>query len=402
MYLERNYPRIKKLITAHRSVMIFGPRGSGKTFFLSRIVGRWEPQITVDLLDRVEFERIVRRPELLTQEIEALLERYTVPLLVFIDEVQRLPSLLNEVHRLIERYKPRLFFVLTGSSARKLKDLDANLLAGRALRENFFPLGIEEIPESVPLDSRLQFGTLPEVITELDDELKILYLRTYVGTYLQEEIQRESRVRNLEGFARFLEVAASESGAIVNYQKIGRAAAVVDTTVKAYFQLLCDTLIAYQIPAWSHSVRKQIQTASRYYLFDNGVINALTGELQTEIRPATNRFGRLFEGFVVQQIIQRMAKELSPLHLYHYRESGGLEVDLVLQKNPHSPPLAIEIKSAMDPTAREVKSLAIFKEYHPTAKLLVICRTPRRYQEGECLFVNLAEGLDEIVAFGRQ
>jgi predicted AAA+ superfamily ATPase len=226
-------------------------------------------------------------------------------------------------------------------------------------------------------------------------------LRTYVGTYLQEEIQRESRVRNLEGFARFLEVAASESGSITNYQKIGRAAAVVDTTVKSYFQLLCDTLIAYQIPAWSYSVRKQIQTASRYYLFDNGVINALAGELQTEIRPATNRYGRLFESFVVQQITQRLTKELSPLRMYHYRESGGLEVDLILQKNPHSPPLAIEIKSSPSPYPREVKSLSSFKAYHPSAKLMVICRTPRRYEDGERLFVNLLEGLEEIIAFGR-
>jgi predicted AAA+ superfamily ATPase len=401
MFLDRNYPRIAKLVRAHRSVRVFGPRGSGKTFFLSRIIADYQPHLTVDLLDKVEFERVLRHPERLTQEIESRLQRASDPLLVFIDEVQRLPSLLDEVHRLIERHKPRLFFVLTSSSARKLKDVEANLLAGRALRENFFPLGIEEVPEHTSFDSLLQFGTLPEVITEIDDELKLRYLRTYVGTYLQEEIQRESRVRNLEGFARFLEVAASESGSITNYQKIGRAAAVVDTTVKSYFQLLCDTLIAYQIPAWSYSVRKQIQTASRYYLFDNGVINALAGELQTEIRPATNRYGRLFESFVVQQITQRLAKELSPLRMYHYRESGGLEVDLILQKNPHSPPLAIEIKSSPAPSPREVKSLSSFKAYHPSAKLMVICRTPRRHEDGECLFVNLLEGLEEIIAFGR-
>jgi uncharacterized protein len=367
---------------------------------LGRIVREYRPNISIDLLDKLEYNRILRNSELLGHEIESSLkEAGEQPLLVFIDEVQRVPSLLNDVHRFIERFKGKVFFILTGSSARKLKDDEANLLAGRALRIYFFPLGIDEFDVTRELDNALQFGCLPGIFHENNLEIKSLFLKTYVGTYLQEEIQRESRIRNMEGFARFLEFAAVENGTIVNYENIAKFAGIADTTVKAYYQLLIDTLVAYEIPAWHNSLRKQIQKGSRYYLFDNGVVNALTGELLTELKPSTYRFGRLFESFIIQQIRQALEKSSSPLKCFHYREYSGLEVDLILQKNPHSPPLAVEINSGSAPGVKDVKNLLSFKKQFPECTPVVICQTPREYEMEGLRFLGIEGGLNFIKSF---
>jgi predicted AAA+ superfamily ATPase len=203
----------------------------------------------------------------------------------------------------------------------------------------------------------------------------------------------------MEGFARFLVLAAVENGKIVNYENIAKFAGIADTTVKAYYQLLIDTLVAYEIPAWHNSLRKQIQKGSRYYLFDNGVINALTGELLSELKPSTYRFGRLFESFIVQQIKQALEKSGSPLKCFHYREYGGLEVDLILQKNPHSTPLAIEIKSSSSPNIKDVKNLMTFKKQFPNTSQIVICETPRPYQLEGIRFFGIKEGVDFVCGF---
>jgi predicted AAA+ superfamily ATPase len=381
-------------LEARKSVLVLGPRGSGKTSHLQAILKRIPGQhIAIDLLQKKLFDRYLRRPEVLAQEISSAMESSQDNVTVFIDEIQKLSFLLDEVHRLIELYKPRLTFILTGSSARKLKREDANLLAGRALSVQFFPLGIDEIDYEKEEALVLEYGTLPEVFVEKDPNLRKEFLLTYVGTYLDEEINREADVRNLPAFAQFLELVAAENGSLVNYRKIARAAGIADVTVKDYYQLLVDTLVAYQIPVWAHSVKTRLIKAPKFYLFDNGVINALTGEFSAELRQSTNRFGKLFESFVVTQVIQQLSKGRSPLKIYHYREQGGKEIDLILQKNPYSTPVAIEIKSATAPTLEDAKALVDFKGLYPDAKCLVVCRTPRPYKDGEIDFLPLHDAI---------
>jgi uncharacterized protein len=394
----RNYPIIKDFLNKSASLLVLGPRGAGKTRFLTGLIRDFPETITVDLLDRVLFERYLRQPERLAKEVEARLRSLETPLYVFVDEIQRIPSLLNEVHRLIERYKPRLVFILTGSSARKLRREDVNLLAGRALKIDFFPLGIDEFSYSQHQDYVLQWGTLPQAFTEEDGELRAGYLESYVGTYLQEEIQREAQLRNLEGFARFLELAAVDNGMLINYSRVGRAAGISDVTVREYYTVLRDTLLAYEIPAWSFSVRRQLQKSSKWYLFDNGVLNALTGDLRAELRPGTYRYGRLFENMVISQLKQAVSKLRSPVHLFHYREPNGREIDLILQKNPHTAPVAVEIKSSSILDHKDFSSLRAFKEIYPESRTFIICNTKVSFlhDEIECLPVD--GGISRVLA----
>jgi predicted AAA+ superfamily ATPase len=391
--IARHYDRIHRFLGAHKSVLVLGPRGSGKTSFLGELVKTLPGALlSIDLLRKLSFDRYLRQPELLSHEIVRALET-SERLTVFIDEIQKLPFLLDEIHHLIEQHKPRVTFLLTGSSARKLKRENANLLAGRALSVEFFPLGIDEIDFEASEAKVLEYGTLPEVFLEDDLVVRREFLHTYVGTYLDEEINREADVRNLPAFAQFLELAAVENGTPVNYRKISRGVGIADVTVKDYYELLVDTLVAYRIPAWTHSIREQLTKAPKFYLFDNGVVNALTSEFSAELRPSTNRFGRLFENFVVTQLVQQLSKARSPLKLYHYREHTGREIDIILQKNPHTPPVAIEIKSGTDPSVDSVKQLLYFQQLYPSATCLVICRTPQPYVTKGIRFCSLPEAV---------
>ncbi len=218
--MKRNYRKIRDFLAKGSSLLVFGPRGTGKTYFLTRELKQLPRTRVIDLLDKTAFRRFLQNPALLFQEIESeLQEQDETPLVVMIDEIQLLPDLLDEVQRTIENFKPRVSFVLTGSSARKLKRQDANLLAGRALRRDFFPLGMDEIDFADELPRILQWGTLPQAWTTDDQDIRKAYLDTYVGTYLEEEVQKEAQVRNLTGFSRFLELAAAENGQCINYSK---------------------------------------------------------------------------------------------------------------------------------------------------------------------------------------
>jgi predicted AAA+ superfamily ATPase len=252
-----------------------------------------------------------------------------------IDEIQRIPALLNEVQRCIEAFKPNIVFILTGSSARKLKKEDANLLAGRAIKQDFLALSSDEIDFSTDLDAIMLWGTLPEVIQSTDAEFTKHYLNSYVGTYLEEEIKKESEIRNLPGFRRFLDVAASENGRNINYTKIAKSAGISPNTVKDYYTILTDTLLAYELPAWFYSKRKQLQHSSRYYFFDNGIVTALTGHLSTELKPSTYLYGTLFESMVVTELIRRKRRQVNSLGGMIKKERlVWIFLDMVLDKRP--------------------------------------------------------------------
>lgn len=350
---------IKEVLKKKKSVLVLGPRGSGKTYFVNHLLESFTNKLKIDLLDGALYRRYLTKPEQLSKDIQYQLNHDV--LYVFIDEVQTVPQLLNEVHRVIELYKEKCVFILTGSSARKLKRHNTNLLAGRALFFPFYPFNSSEIDTEKHFSKILQFGTLPEVFLENDIDLIKKYLLTYCHVYLKEEILQESVVRNIEGFSRFLELAAVENGMPVNFSKIAKQVGLSTNTVKGHYQIIEDSFLVTRIPAWTYSIKKQLQQSAKYYFFDNGVVNALTGELSTELRESTFRYGRLFENFVINEIIRYNTIHELNYRLYHYRTNHGVEIDLILQKNIRSDPVAVEVKSGSNPGISDVKQFGALR-----------------------------------------
>jgi predicted AAA+ superfamily ATPase len=374
--------------------LILGPRGIGKSYYINHFLESVDAKIVINLLESDAYSRFLKDPGMLAKIVAYQLESEN-RLMVFIDEVQKVPALLDEVHRLIEIYGRSVVFVLTGSSARKLRRSHANLLAGRAVYIPFFPFNSLEIDLVKNFERVMQYGSLPKPFLEDDVDLIENYLRTYAHMYLKEEIQQESLTRNIGQFSRFMEFAAFENGNPINYSKIARQLGVSLKTVQGHYQILEDTLIVTKIPAWTFSIRKQMIQMPKYYFFDNGILNSLTGELKTELKESSYRFGRLFENMVVNEIIR--CNELMELNynIYHYRTNHGSEIDLVLQQSLKSPPIAVEIKSTANPETVNLKPLLSFKDEFPDAECYVLCRVPFPFKDGEVAFLPFRDGIGE-------
>ncbi|KPA15668.1 ATPase AAA [Candidatus Magnetomorum sp. HK-1] len=388
--------KIEKFLKAKKSLLILGPRGSGKTYYikiLSKSMGL--NFFYIDLLETDTYRKYLISPSLLRKEIEFKMQSMNI-LYIFIDEIQKIPALFSEIHKIIEDYKKKCIFILTGSSARKLKSKNVDLLSGRALYIPFFPFNLQEIDFNLNLLKILQFGTLPDAFLEEDIEIVIEYLKTYTHLYLKEEILQESIVRNIEGFGRFLELAAFVNGSPVNFTKMSRQIGISSKTIKEYFQILEDTLLIHRIPAWTYSIKKQIQKSSKYFFFDNGLLNSLKGELKTELKESSYRFGHLFENMVINEIIKVNTLNNYDYKLYHYRTNHNLEIDLIVQKNINTTPIAVEIKSSISPDYKDVKSLFDIKADYPDAKLVCICRCQEPYQDEGILFLPFVQGIKEI------
>jgi len=332
-----------------------------------------EDSWAVDLLETDTFLRYLRAPELFRREAEQKIADGRAKT-IFVDEIQRLPILLNEIHLLLERHKCR--FILTGSSARKLRRGGTNLLAGRAVERRLFPFVFAEVSEGFDLEEALRFGTLPAIHGQ-PMETKIDTLAAYANTYLREEIQQEGLVRNLGGFARFLDVAAAQCGELVNFSAIARECALPTRTVQAYYEILDDTLVAYRLEPWGKSVRKRLVAHSKLYLFDTGVTNALNRRLASPPDRATRR--RLFEQLMVLET-QRMVWYLkSEARLYFWRTNVGAEVDLLVEKRGQ-PRAAYEIKAGRRIVRADLTGLRSFREEHPKVPCGVICDAPEEYE----------------------
>lgn len=395
--IERQHQIINKILEKEHSLLVLGPRGSGKTFYLSTLIEKLERKRVINLLDTDQYRKYLTDPALLFKEIKKELEKQnSVLFYVLIDEIQLLPSLMAEAHRVIDSYKGKIVFILTGSSARKLKRNDTDLLASRAISTKFFPLHSSEINFKENLSKILRFGSLPEIYTVDDEWLMSQKLKTYVGTYLNEEIKKETDVRNIEGFSLFLEYASAMNGEPVNFSKIAKAANISSPTAKEYFSILVDTLIATEVPAWTHSVKERLQKSSKYYFFDNGVLNALSNETSSQPSESSYAYGRLFENLVINEILRQNYLSQADLKPYYYRTTHGTEIDLILQKNPFTPPIAIEIKSSTKPETTDVSTLIRFKQNYPDAQCYVFCRTETAYKDTGINFVNFIDGLNEV------
>lgn len=311
------------------SIFLFGPRGTGKSTWLR---SSFSDALTYDLLGDAEYLRFTRNPSLLYEEASRLPERSWV----VIDEVQRVPALLNEVHRLIEEFDLR--FVLSGSSARKIRRAGVNLLAGRALTRKLFPLTSGELGRDFELANALRYGCMPLAIT---GEMPSDYMNSYVQTYLTHEIQAEAQLRNLAGFSRFLEISARQNAQVTNMSNIGRDAGAHRSTVQGYFEVLEDTLLGNWLPAWKlKKANKQVQQ-SKFYFFDCGVTRALAGRVAFE--PSTEEIGVLLETLVFNELRACLAYRGLNYPITYVRTYHGTEVDFLVETP--SGYSAIEVKS---------------------------------------------------------
>ena len=347
---------IRKLLLENEnndSVFLWGARQVGKTTLLEN---QYPKARYYDLLQSTEFERLYRRPSLLSEELETALEGE----LVIIDEIQKVPQLLDEVHRLIQ--KKGLRFILSGSSPRKLKRIGANLLGGRALKKTLFPLVSAEIPD-FDLLKAVNNGMIPRhyAVNNPWDRF-----RAYIGVYLNEEIREEAISRKLNSFSRFLEVAAFSNTEMVVYKNIAQDCGIDHRTVKEYFEILQDTLIGYLIPGFSATKKRRAISAPKFYYFDVGVANYLCN--RKNIEQGTDAFGHAFEHLIIQELIAYLNYNNSDEVLTYWRTSSGYEVDAIIGNGR----VAIEIKSSNEVNSRHLKGLKAFLEDFSDARAIVV------------------------------
>ena len=354
---------------------MFGPRQTGKTTLVKELLSRYDHQF-IDLLRNDVLFLYKSNPSRIREEAEFALmnrERYYI----VIDEIQRCPELLDEVHALIELYGPKLKFILTGSSARKLKRASVNMLGGRAWRFFLFPLTHIELGKRFFLEETLHKGSLPPIVKEPTKDA-FRTLKSYVEVYLKEEIMDEAIVRNIGVFSRFLEIAADQSGSIVNYSTIACETGVSSKTVKNYYEILEDTAVAVKLAPYLKSVRRRLTTHPKYYLFDIGVINAMTGNIGKRPQKGTTRYGALFEHFVVLETHRFLNYAEADAKCYFWRSSQGAEVDLVIELEDRL--LAIEIKSSPNVSPGDLKGLRSFMSDCRSAEPVCVstCHAPYR------------------------
>ena len=353
------------------SFFLFGPRQTGKSTLLRERFA--EKTWTIDLLRTEVFLRYSKDPSQFRREAEYQLAENGIHV-ICVDEVQKIPELLNEVHGLMESRKCR--FILTGSSARKLRRGGVNLLGGRAGELRLFPFTTAELGESFDLETALYHGTLPPIWGRPSGERKER-LKAYVGAYLQEEIKAEGLARNIGGFSRFLDMAAQQSGELVNYSTVARECGLPVRTVQSYYEILEDTLIGMKLPGWRHTIRKQLSSHPKFYLFDTGVTNAINGMVGGELDSRLK--GRLFEQFIVLETQRKLSYASSEVRLYYWRTNHGAEVDLVLEKHGKAV-AAVEIKYAAQITSSALTGLKSFHAENPKVPLFVVCRAEQPFK----------------------
>jgi predicted AAA+ superfamily ATPase len=348
------YNRILKLEEAlEESLFLWGARQTGKSTLLETLF----PQARYyDLLKSDEFERLFRNPSLLREE----LDKANASDLVIIDEVQKIPQLLDEVHWLMTKRNIR--FILCGSSARRLRRMGTNMLGGRALRTVLYPLVSAEISD-FDIFHAINTGMLPRHYTIKDPQRR---LQAYIGDYLNEEISAEAITRNLMSFTRFMEIAAKCNGEMIVYKNIAADCGVSANTIKEYFTILEQTMLGYLIHGFTQSKKRIAIVAPKFYYFDVGITNYLLK--RKNLQAGTADFGHAFEHLIIQEIIAYLGYSFLEDKLSYWRTQSGYEVDCIIGNGR----VAIEIKSCNEVKSRHLKGLKAFQEEFPQAKLIVV------------------------------
>lgn len=345
------------------SIFLWGARQTGKSTLLKKL---FPDAPYYDLLKSDEYTRLSIRPSLLREECEMLDEGE----LVIIDEVQKIPALLDEVHWLMSVRNLR--FILCGSSARKLRRCGANLLGGRAIRKVLFPLVSREIPD-FDIERALNNGMLPRHYLVKDAQKR---LEAYVGDYLQQEIVAEAVVRRIDSFTRFLQVAALSDAEIINYTNIASDCGVSAKSVKEYFSILEETMLGYMVPAYSKVVRRKLIAAPKFYFFDVGIPNYLLRRMP--LRKGTAEYGHALEHLVCQELKAYLSYRgnAKPLSYWHTLDNR-YEVDFIIGDAE----VAVEVKSSSEVSSSDTKGLRAFSEEYPEARLIVVSMEvrPRRH-----------------------
>ena len=331
-----------------KSVLLLGPRQTGK----STLIKFLEPDLTINLAQEPTYLEFLRNPRELEERLASGNNKT-----VFIDEVQRLPSLLNTVQFLIDDSKKSIKFYLSGSSASKLKRGHANLLPGRV--HNYFlgPIVLSELGYGMNLDEALSTGTLPGIWTAKTKSEKTKTLESYASTYLKEEIQQEALTRGIEGFSRFLFVVAAEAGKFLDLTKLASQAQVTRQSAIRYFEILEDTLVVRRCEAFRRSLRKRLMQAPRFFFFDTGVLNGLLGNFTV----SADRRGPLFEQFIFNQLIHSIASKDMKMRISSYRTEHGAEVDFILESG--SKVMGVEVKSQNVLSKLDLRGIKSFQDY---------------------------------------
>ena len=372
------------------SFFLFGARGVGKSTYLSYFCAD-KKVLWVDLLEPNEEDRFSRNPQELSEQIEAQKDSLEW---VVLNEIQKVPKLLNIVHKQIE--KNNIKFVLTGSSARKLKKEGVNLLAGRAFVYNLFPFTYTELKDKFDLNMVLKWGSLPKLEELKSDEEKKAFLSSYVLTYIKEEIWAEHVVRNLDPFRRFLEIAAQTNSEIVNFNNIARDTGTTDKTIKSYFSILEDTLTGFFLESYNKSVRKRQLKSPKFYFFDIGVKNALSRTLSLELKKGTYAYGKAFEHFVILEFIRNSEYLKNDYIFFYLKTKDGAEIDLIIER-PGKTTILLEIKSTDHVDDRDTKVLENFKNEIANCELFCLSNDVNAKQIGNVQALYWKEGIKKIL-----
>jgi uncharacterized protein len=339
------------------SLFLWGARQTGKSTLLKAL---YPDALWFDLLLSDVYERLSKNPNILRETILANPDSR----IVIVDEIQRIPELLNEIHWLITNTKTR--FILSGSSPRKIIRGGSNLLGGRALRYELYPLVSAEIPD-FDLMKALNNGLLPRHYLAANAQKMI---SSYIGNYLKDEIAAEANIRNVQSFSRFLEAAAFSNGEMVNYANIASDCGVSPPTVKEYFQILEDTLIGRFLPSYQKKPKRRVITAPKFYFFDVGIVNYLLK--RGEIQFGSEVFGNAFEHFIYNEIYAHSRYSGLEYPIHYWRTASQIEVDFILGNNE----VAVEVKSTTNVSARHLKGLKSFAEEYKTKQLILVCNEP--------------------------
>jgi len=376
--MDEPVPYIPRLLSPsallnEKSHFILGPRQTGKTSLVLNNLGGVR---VYDLLDTSVYLSLSRNPGRLSEELQPD-DRFVV-----IDEIQRLPELLHEVQRLIE--KSRIRFLLTGSSARKLRRGGVNLLGGRARVKYLYPFVRRELGTRFDLGRALSSGLLPSIYFSANPSAD---LEAYAGTYLQQEVVAEGSARNIPAFSRFLHVAALCNGTVVNFTNIANDAQVPRTTVYEYFEVLKDTLILHELPAWQRSMKRKPLVSSKFYFFDIGVAGFLQGR---RFAPGTAEYGEAFETYIAHEL--RAYRDYnSGDALSFWRSASGFEVDFIL--GDHT---AVEVKAKQTIGPQDLKALVALSEEKKLKRYLCVSLEPRKRTTGAIQILPHEEFLDAL------
>ncbi|OGO93461.1 MAG: hypothetical protein A3F41_01085 [Coxiella sp. RIFCSPHIGHO2_12_FULL_44_14] len=370
MLLNRSITsQISQGLERGKSILLLGPRQTGKTTLIKSL----PHDRYLNLMDSALRRHYEQSPSHLLGEIKALNQSLHKPPCVIIDEVQRCPELMDVVQLLIDEKIAQ--FMITGSSARKLRrHSKINLLPGRVIALTLAPLLLAELPYPVSLEDQFNYGTLPGIVLLKNNEDKNTDLMSYTSVYLEEEVRAEALVRDVGHFSRFLQLSAAESGSITHFNRLSEHIGISHTTIKEYYQILEDCMIAIRIDPLIHGVRKRLVKSSRYIYFDLGVRRACAKE---NIVFDEKTLGHLFEQWVTLITVYWQRYFASMQTLRFWRDANGPEVDLIIQSDHEW--LPIEVKWTAHPTAKDIRHLQLFmREYPEARRAVVVCRAPFR------------------------